>query len=217
MTPFPKKGHLVAVGLFAVIWATLHFVVLAQERAALTALETAFREKRAEVGALAMMKTAQEDLLRFRTDLSKETDLPQLIAFLSKMSEAHGLAIPSVAYAPRSSDLADISAVSIAFTVSGAYPEIRTFIDAIERARPFFIIEHLTLASSKEEEIVKLQIEIAVYTRRVGAAKEVAPKTLPLKAKEVSHPVSLTQSMNGPISLSRVRERAGERVGVSTQ
>jgi Tfp pilus assembly protein PilO len=167
MTPLLKNGHFVAVGLFAAIWAAFHFVILPQERVTLTASEATFRTKRAEAGTLAMMKTAQEDLIRFRTDLSKETDLPQLIAFLSKMSAAHGLAIPSVAYALRSSDLPDVSAVSIAFTVSGAYPEIRSFIDAIERAEPFFIIEQLTLSSSKEEETVKLQIKIAVYTRRV--------------------------------------------------
>jgi Tfp pilus assembly protein PilO len=192
MTPLSKNGHLVAVSIFAAIWVAFHFVILARDQDALTASEATFRTKRAEVSTLATIKTAQEDLLRFRTHLSKETDLPQLIAFLSRMSEAHGLAIPSVAYAPKSSDLPDVSAISITFTVSGAYSEIRTFIDAIERAKPFFIIEHLTLSSEREEETgaVKLQIKIAAYTRRVEATQEIAPKEIPLKAKKMSRTIS---------------------------
>lgn len=165
---------LLIVGALAATLLFFHFGVVGRAQNQLEAKEEAWKLERPKIGQLALLKTTQEDLVRFRKALPPETAFPQLISFISDLADKRSLSIPGISYQPAETEAPSVARILISFNLKGDYRDIRKFIYEIEQSSYFLIIENMVLASSpKEGEKIQLELRTAAYLHETGLGEKV--------------------------------------------
>lgn len=141
------------------------FLMPAQQK--IVALENRWRAERIEFKQTALYKRVREDLTRFKELLvEKEAVTKEVIGPLSETARQHHLRISTLDSEPARVAEHGQNRITFSLQVTGAYPDIRRFIHAIEIAPSFVIIEDMSLSrSSKEDSPRKLQVRMASYYR----------------------------------------------------
>lgn len=167
----PLAATAFLIGLFLFV----HFGIVERAQSEIASKESAWNLERPKIGRLTLLKTAQEDLIRFKETLPEETILPRLVSFISRLAESRRLVMPTISYQPHKTEAPEVAKIMISFSLKGDYREIRRFIYEIERSHYFLIIENVVLASSVKEgekigrpgaeRPIELQLQMAAYLR----------------------------------------------------
>ena len=175
LASFSRFGWpLLIVGALAAALLFFHFGVVGRAQNQLEAKEEAWKLERPKIGQLALLKTTQEDLVRFRKALPPETAFPQLISFISDLADKRSLSIPGISYQPAETEAPSVARILISFNLKGDYRDIRKFIYEIEQSSYFLIIENMVLASSpKEGEKIQLELRTAAYLHETGLGEKI--------------------------------------------
>lgn len=83
---------------------------------------------------------------------------------LGKLASHAGVQLSSAQYTVNDSDVPGVQQVSITATISGNYLQLVKFINALERARTFFVINSVTLGAEQEGG-VHLGLNLDAYLR----------------------------------------------------
>jgi type IV pilus assembly protein PilO len=68
---------------------------------------------------------------------------------LGKLASETGVQLGSASYSEQDSDVPGVRQVKIAATISGNYLQVVKFINALERAKTFFVIDSVTLGQEQ--------------------------------------------------------------------
>lgn len=146
---------------------------------------------------IATPETIRESLKRFEQEYLTDPDagLSAVILQINKTARAAGVTLSDIAFNPIEEGEVQPTAPSVgvgrgrqfypglkmAFTVTGAYPNLRQFLVALERGQIFLIIESLALksveggrvgrgaAGAASDVTLSLEVRLSVYYRRQGA------------------------------------------------
>lgn len=170
--------HLFGFFLITAVVLFLHLGLVLPLEQSLRSREASWQSERSKINQLALLKTAQQDLVHFYQALPGETVFPELVSFISESAVEHHLSTSTISYQPEGTEAAGIDKVVISFNVKGKYQDIRKLIDRLEQSDYFLIIENLVLASSSEPgskaegsrpgEAIQLQLRLAAYLREKG-------------------------------------------------
>ena len=162
---------LAAVGLLALLYLLLPFGGGAAEGyRQLDQARTEFKNVERQVIPLRGLPTklvrSQHDIRAFYRDR-----LPARYSVISeelgKLAGRSGVKLADVRYETFDSDLPDLEIISMNISVSGDYPKVMRFINALERNKVFFLIDGLALADQKAG-VVKLDLHLETYLRLTG-------------------------------------------------
>lgn len=165
------------LGTIAAVAALFVFLPLrpsAEEKAnELNAAKLRSKTLESEVGPL---RGLPEKLVQARADITtfyKERFPERFSAIpeaLGEMSSEHGVRLSDVKYETYETELPHIQQVSMEAHLSGDYADVVRFINALERSKTFFLIDHIALGGEAQSAgDVRLQIRI-VSVIRTGAA-----------------------------------------------
>lgn len=146
---------------------------------------------------VATPETIRESLRRFEQEYLTDPDagLSAVILQINKTARAAGVTLSDIAFNPIEESEVQPTAPSVgigrgrqfypglkmAFTVTGAYPNIRQFLVELEGGKMFLIVESLALKSVDEGRVgrrgagalsdvtLSLEVRLSVYYRRQGA------------------------------------------------
>jgi len=98
--------------------------------------------------------------------------LPQrysdITAALNDTATKNHVTLSNVSYKTDAADVDDLQRVSMRATLSGSYANVMRYIDAIDHARPLFLLDQVGVASQQSGEI-QLQLTLETYMRTGGA------------------------------------------------
>jgi Tfp pilus assembly protein PilO len=98
--------------------------------------------------------------------LPDRNEVPKLLGVLIKQAEAAGLAIDSAKYDVSTQRSGGVTRYNVTFPVSGPYPAVRTFIDAVLKAIPNAAITELSVERKTiADGAVDANVRLSLYTR----------------------------------------------------
>jgi Tfp pilus assembly protein PilO len=87
-----------------------------------------------------------------------------LLADLGALAHQSGLQITSSRFRQKNIEKRSVDEVGISVTMTGAYPSLVSFINALERSGNFYLLDSLSLDSSNEGSL-RLNLELRTYFR----------------------------------------------------
>ncbi len=162
---YPLALPLLILSLIALF--SFHFFLWRPLQIELSGLHADWQTGRKNIAELEQIKHAQNELLRFRERLPTRDALPEIVATLSQMAKQNHLTVPEITYQNETLKNQNLSRMSISFGLRGSYHNIRAFIQSLETADHFFIIEDLDLlkSSTVRNSSIFLKLQVALYLR----------------------------------------------------
>lgn len=170
------------LGAIAAIAALLTFLPLrpsAEEKA--NELNDAKLRSKALESEVGPLRGLPEKLVQARADIAtfhKERFPDRFSAIpeaLGEMSSEHGVRLSDVKYETYETELPHIQQVSMEAHLSGDYGDVVRFINALERSKVFFLIDHIALGEEAQSGgDVRLQIRIISVIRTSAAPSTTA-------------------------------------------
>lgn len=153
--------------LVSVADIAVYAIVLAPSRAEVERTDSAWQDERTRIAQFKTYQQAHEAVTKLAQRAIARDDLPKVVTTLESLAKRRGLKIPEVNYQPERSDLQGFQKVSLAFSISGPYANVRRFLDDLEQHSPFLAVESLTLGRAKRQESSELavQVRVAAYLR----------------------------------------------------
>lgn len=147
--------------------AIMYAAVLAPSRGVVEQADTTWRSERDRIARFKTYQQAHEQVTKLIERATAREDLPEVVTTLASLAKKRGLKIPGVNYQPERVDLKDFQKVSLTFSISGPYANVRRFLDDLERSSPFLAVESLALARAKKKEggELEVQVKVAAYLR----------------------------------------------------
>ena len=170
----PKSLVLVAC-LLLLSLALLLFRVYRQQPALETAQSAWFAKREAlaggqNLGVAERFQNGGRDLAAFRQRLIPKKDFPRFLSRLFGTAAGNAVPIKGIVYKPAPVPGEDVLAYGIAFTVSGKYPSVKSFLADLARYPEMVTIDSVSLSNaSQTEESVELRIQITAYLKVEGA------------------------------------------------
>jgi Tfp pilus assembly protein PilO len=165
------------LGISSVALLLFHLLFWAPLSARMKSQEALWQAERPRVVQLERYEKAQRELKTFWEDLPERQAFPAISSSLSDLARQHHLVIPAITYQGDKVPDHDLTRITFAFGVKGAYPDIRAFIAELERSGYFLIIEDLNLlkAGKKVDDPIQLQLRTTVYLRPSAGQSAVPP------------------------------------------
>ena len=118
--------------------------------------------------ALQRIRRAQQtrDDLLYRQFLPEDWGFPAVRDALETMALQAGLQVRNFAYTYETVKAPPLQGLSIQFSVTGGYEQIRRFIQSIETAPQFLILESIRLRSSQQGGGVELELSLRTFLVR---------------------------------------------------
>ena len=121
-------------------------------------------------GSTARYQQGQRDLEAFRERLIPK---PAFAGFLKELFETAGrnsLSLKGITYKPEPVQGQGMLAYSIAYTVSGNYGGIKSFLAELSRYRKIVTVDSISLSNTAQtEEAVNLKVQMTAYLKTEGA------------------------------------------------
>ncbi|MCS7313060.1 MAG: type 4a pilus biogenesis protein PilO [Acidobacteria bacterium] len=121
--------------------------------------------------ALQRVQRAQRtrDDLLYRQFLPEDRGFPTVRDALERMAMQAGLRLQNFTYTHEAVRVPPVQSLSIQFSLTGGYEQIRRFIQSIETAPQFLILESIRLRSSQQGGGVELELALRTFlVRRDG-------------------------------------------------
>ncbi len=153
------------------IWATallLYGLLLGPRQWTVMERGRAWENGRRDVAELETLVKTVDDLAALRKRLPEKKDFATIVSFLSQIARSDRLSIPSVAYKSDKESKEGYTKLTMTFTVSGHYADIRRFIADVESADSFLVIEDLGLNSESKGSDLELKIEMSTFFQDSG-------------------------------------------------
>jgi Tfp pilus assembly protein PilO len=147
--------------------AVVYAVVLAPSRAVVDQIDATWRSERDRIARFKTYQQAHAQVSKLIERATAREDLPSVVTTLASLAKRRGLKIPEVNYQPERVDLKDFQKVSLTFSLSGPYADVRRFLDDLERSSPFLAVESLALTRARKKEAgeLEVQVKVAAYLR----------------------------------------------------
>jgi Tfp pilus assembly protein PilO len=118
--------------------------------------------------ALQRIRRAQQtrDDLLYRQFLPEDQGFPAVRDALETMALQAGLQVRNFSYTYETVKAPPLQGLSIQFSVTGGYEQIRRFIQSIETAPQFLILESIRLRSSQQGGGVELELSLRTFLVR---------------------------------------------------
>lgn len=166
-------------GLILVINLAVFFRIREEQITTIPRLHQTYEAKRKasllqrpDTPALRMEQT-KEDLLRFAGSLPDGLTVPDVMQEVLELLAGNGLPRVNMSFTPESANFPNLMRYTTSFSVSGEYPQLKTFLAALQNSKTLFCIEGLSLANQTGDSgPVTLQLKLALYLRS-GPDKEV--------------------------------------------
>lgn len=159
-------GFLFVINLFSFV------LIKNAERKTIAELYSAYETKRKKRvpersdTAKARAQQAKEDIRDFTNALPRRLTFPEIIKEIFDALNRHGLPATNMSYKPEAVDFQKLLKYSTSFTVSGRYASLKAFLADIQNSRTLFCIESISFTNqSKAEELVSLNLKVAIYLR----------------------------------------------------
>lgn len=120
--------------------------------------------------ALQRLQRAQRtrnDLL-YRRFLPEDRGFPAVRDALETMAMQAGLRVQNFTYAYEAVKIPPVQSLSVQFSLTGGYEQIRRFIQSIETAPQFLILESIRLRSSQQGGGVELELALRTFLVKKG-------------------------------------------------
>jgi Tfp pilus assembly protein PilO len=116
--------------------------------------------------AKARAQEGKEDIRNFTEALPQRLMFPEIIKEIFEALSRHGLPATNMSYKPEAVDFQKLLKYTTSFTVSGKYASLKAFLADIQNSKTLFCIESISFTNqSKAEELVSLNLKIAIYLR----------------------------------------------------
>lgn len=158
-----------AMGLLCVLGIAVLFSPLVQERSdEITQLKLQQRMKQQQVNRVGdvdkNIASASQQIATFMKDRLPSRD-SAISDSLGKIAAESGVRLEQVKYSPKDSVPAGVRPMEIDASLSGQYPQLARFLNAVERNQPvFFIVDSIDLGG-EQNNIVKLQVKLRTFER----------------------------------------------------
>lgn len=158
------------VALYALVVYPLSLKVASSERRAAAArqqVEIAERDERAARATIDRAARADTDLRQFYTrtlPASVEASRRMTYARLAQLAGEHGVAIERRNYDVDTTYRGRLKKLKIGMALNGEYADIRDFLQALERAPEFIVIENVALSESGARDSgLSVTVQLATY------------------------------------------------------
>lgn len=144
-------------------------VVEARRLALRSDLRRQFEERRQEVARLRDIQSKVEAAREQGDAFLRDQLLPQKEGFSTVVNELDAMAAAAavrkgtVNFKTKSLQGHSLFEVGLSTTVEGDYPSLVRFVNKIEQSQRFFVIENLSLASSPNSPVIKLNLRLLTY------------------------------------------------------
>jgi hypothetical protein len=156
------RAGLVGIGL-AVASAVFFFSTVGQVTNESTALRADLAKARSHPTAVAPLASEAQATLRH---LPSRADMPALLGVLLQQAEASKLTLDTAKYEAQSTKTGDITRYKVSFPVTGPYPQVRQFVDAVLVALPAVSISELNIERKTiSDGQVEARLRLTFYTR----------------------------------------------------
>ena len=156
------RAGLVGIGLFVasgVFFFSTHMQVATEAEA----LRAQLGQARSHVTVVAPLASEAAQTLRH---LPARADMPALLGVLLKQADESKLALDTGKYETATAKSGDITTYKVTFPVTGPYPQVRQFIDAILVALPAVSISELSIErKTVADGQVEARLRLNFYTR----------------------------------------------------
>lgn len=169
-----KPAIFVVVLLLINVCSYLYLTIYQEPR--LESLQNNWFEKRQKINSMAVVDAATvyeqgtRDLKTWSSRIPPKKDFARFLGDLFETAANNNLSVKSVTYKPNLIKDEGLLAYSIAFSVSGNYAAVKSFISDIARSRQIVTIDNLSLSnSSTTQEAIELKLQLTTYLRVEGA------------------------------------------------
>lgn len=109
------------------------------------------------------------DLEKWRSKISPKKDLARILGELHDLTKSNSLALGSVTYKPEVIKEEKLLSYAVAFTVSGRYASVKSFLADLGRLGEMVTVDAISLNNSKlTEEKVDLRLNLTILLRLEG-------------------------------------------------
>jgi len=180
-----RKRFIVAATVMGVVDLVLLFYLLwpgfsasarlAQEQELQQRYNVLQREVAPLLGLDKKLPKTREDMRAFYQQ-SVPSHYSQISLEVERLVREAGVSTQGIHYVPQKSgkgDLADVQRIEIDTTISGDYAKVARFINALEQAKLFFVIDQISLTGQSEGSTggqVTLQIKFETFVREAAQA-----------------------------------------------
>ena len=167
-----RKRLSIAFGVMAllcVIGVVVLFSPLVQERPdEIIQLKLQLKVKQQQVNRVGdvdkNIASASQQIASFMKDRLPSRD-SAISDSLGKIAAESGVKLEQVKYSPKDAVPAGVKPMEIDASLSGQYPQLARFLNAVERNQPvFFIVDSIDLGG-EQNSIVKLQVKLRTFER----------------------------------------------------
>ena len=170
-----NKGWPVVLGVLLLLSVILYFINLQLVTPKVDALEREYiglqersRQARkmnaAEDSPNTVYRRGIADLNKFRTLIPPRDGLTDLVAELFRVAEKAHITISQIHYDPKELKDYDLLEYGLAFSISGSYQQLKTFIALIEASKRLIVIEGIAIRSDlRSGNQGSLQLHLATY------------------------------------------------------
>ncbi len=128
---------------------------------------------------VAPLKGIDQKLTQTRLDVKKfyeqkvPTEFSEISQHLEKLIQQTGVTTQGIHYnqdktEQSKNDLPDVQRINVDTTVTGEYPKIARFINALEQDKFVFVIDQITLSSSEAGNVISLQIKFETFLKQTA-------------------------------------------------
>lgn len=173
---FKQKKKLLAAVIGLVLLNVLFFVaftgVIEPRRVtAAQRYDELQRRSRAEGAAdvSTLYKRGIEDLKNFTGRIPDKRQFPQLLGDLMEIALSSSVKVGKMSYKPQQLKEDNLLAYTLAMSVTGTYPAVKSFLADVQGKNELLAVEHASFANDDPyEESVLLDLKITIYLRNQG-------------------------------------------------
>lgn len=116
-------------------------------------------------------KRGIDDLKNFSSRIPAKRQFPQLLGDLMEIASSNSVRVGKMSYKPQILKEDDLLAYTLAMSVNGTYPAVKSFMADLQAKHELLLVEHASFANDDPyEEAVSLDLKITIYLRNQEGA-----------------------------------------------
>ena len=169
-----RQAFLIAIGIMgAIALVCLIYIIMPASGSGQQKQEqvqAARAQLRAEESQVTPLRGLDQKLDKSKKDIGVfyEYEFPerysQITQTLNELASKNRVELTNVSYKPDEAEVGDLQRVTMRATLSGNYSDVMRYIDAVDHARPIFLLDQVGVASQQTGEI-QLQLTLETYMR----------------------------------------------------